>query len=51
MSQWMIKCATLFKPIIERLHKHLLKQCVIQADETKLAKRSGRLVISKNSTG
>ncbi len=36
MSQWMIKCATLFKPIIDKLHDHLLKQVVIQADETTL---------------
>ncbi len=36
MSEWMIKCATLFKPIIERLHEHLLQQPVIQADETPL---------------
>ena len=36
MSEWMIKCATLFKPIIERLHQVLLQQSVIQADETTL---------------
>ena len=36
MSEWMIKCATLFKPIIERLHEYLLQQSVIQADETTL---------------
>lgn len=36
MSEWMIKCSTLFKPIIEHLHQHLLKQPVVQADETTL---------------
>lgn len=36
MSEWMIKSATLFKPIIEHLHQHLLNQPVIQADETTL---------------
>jgi len=36
MSEWMIKCATLFKPIIAHLHQHLLKQPVVQADETTL---------------
>ncbi len=36
MSEWMIKSATLFKPIIEQLHQHLLKQPVVQADETTL---------------
>jgi transposase len=36
MSEWMIKCATLFKPIMAQLHQHLLKQTVIQADETTL---------------
>jgi len=36
MSEWMIKCSTLFKPIIEQLHQHLLKQPVVQADETTL---------------
>lgn len=36
MSEWMIKCATLFKPIIEYLHQHLLQQPVVQADETTL---------------
>jgi transposase len=36
MSEWMIKYATLFKPIIDILHKHLLQQSVVQADETAL---------------
>jgi transposase len=36
MSEWMIKTSTLFKPIVERLHQHLLKQPVVQADETTL---------------
>jgi transposase len=36
MSEWMIKTSTLFKPIIEHLHQYLLKQPVIQADETTL---------------
>lgn len=36
MSEWMIKSATLFKPIIEYLHEQLLQQAVIQADETTL---------------
>ncbi len=36
MSEWMIKCSTLFKPIIDYLHQELLKQPVIQADETTL---------------
>jgi transposase len=36
MSEWMIKSSTLFKPIIEQLHQHLLKQPVVQADETTL---------------
>ena len=36
MSEWMIKCATLFKPIIDVFHEHLLQQSVVQADETAL---------------
>ncbi len=36
MSTWMIKTSTLFKPIIEHLHQYLLKQPVVQADETTL---------------
>ena len=35
-SEWMIKCSILFKPIIEQLHQYLLKQPVVQADETTL---------------
>lgn len=34
MSDWIIKCASLFKPIYDRLHQILLEQRVIQADET-----------------
>ena len=36
MSEWMIKSSTLFKPIIDYLHQQLLKQPVVQADETTL---------------
>lgn len=36
MSEWMMKCAELFKPIIEQWHQQLLQQPVIQADETTL---------------
>lgn len=36
MSEWMMKSATLFKPIIDYLHHQLLQQAVIQADETTL---------------
>nr|WP_287413353.1 IS66 family transposase [Pseudodesulfovibrio sp.] len=36
MSEWMIKSSTLFKPIVNYLHQQLLKQTVIQADETTL---------------
>ncbi len=36
MSEWMIKSSTLFKPIVEYLHQQLIKQPVIQADETTL---------------
>jgi len=36
MSEWMMKSSSLFKPIIEQLHQHLLKQPVVQADETTL---------------
>ena len=36
MADWMLKCATLFKPIIEHWHHLLLQQAVIQADETPL---------------
>lgn len=34
MSDWIIKCSTLFKPIYDRLHQILLTHPVIQADET-----------------
>lgn len=33
-SEWVIKCSTLFKPIVDYLHQELLKQPAIQADET-----------------
>ena len=36
MSEWMMKSSTLFKPIIDYLHQQLLKQPVVQADETTL---------------
>ena len=36
MADWMIKCSTLFKPLIERLKAIQLEQPVIQADETTL---------------
>jgi transposase len=36
MSDWMKKCADALKPLYERLHQVLLKQSVIQADETTL---------------
>jgi len=36
MSEWMIKSSTLFKPVIDYLYQQLLKQPVIQADETTL---------------
>jgi len=36
MSEWVIKSSRLFEPIIEHLHQHLLKQPVVQADETTL---------------
>ncbi len=36
MSEWMIKSSTLFKPIVDYLHQQLLKQPVVQADETTL---------------
>lgn len=35
-SEWVIKCSTLFKPLVEYLHQQLLTQPVIQADETPL---------------
>ena len=36
MSEWMMKCSELFKPLYAQLQKHLLQQRVIQADETTL---------------
>jgi transposase len=36
MSEWMIKCSELFKPLYAQLQKTLLQQRVIQADETTL---------------
>jgi len=36
MSEWMMKCSELFKPLYEQLKKTLLQQYVIQADETTL---------------
>ena len=34
MADWVIHCASLFKPLYDRLHDVLLQQPVIQADET-----------------
>jgi transposase len=36
MSEWMMKCSELFKPLYEKLRETLLQQNVIQADETTL---------------
>ena len=36
MSEWMMKCSELFKPLYTQLQKTLLQQRVIQADETTL---------------
>lgn len=36
MSEWMIKSSALFKPIIDYLQQQLIKQRVVQADETTL---------------
>ena len=36
MADWIIRCAELFKPLYDQLHQHLLRQPVIQADETSL---------------
>ena len=36
MSEWMMKCSELFKPLYDKLQKILLQQNVIQADETTL---------------
>ena len=34
MSDWMLKSATLFEPLLERFKQALLKQAVVHADET-----------------
>jgi transposase len=36
MSDWMLKCSAALQPLYDRLHAILLKQSVIQADETTL---------------
>ena len=36
MSSWILKSATLLKPLYDRLHQRLLQQRIIQADETTL---------------
>ncbi len=36
MSEWMMKCSELFKPLYDKLQEILLQQSVIQADETTL---------------
>jgi len=36
MSEWMMKCSELFKPLYDKLQETLLQQDVIQADETTL---------------
>jgi transposase len=36
MSDWMMKCAELFKPLYDKLHELILEQPVIAADETTL---------------
>lgn len=36
MSSWMLRCAELLNPIVERLKQHLKEQPVIHADETTL---------------
>jgi transposase len=36
MSEWMMKCSELFKPLYDKLQENLLQQPVIQADETTL---------------
>ena len=36
LSDWIIHCAELFKPLHDRLHELILEQPVIQADETTL---------------
>ena len=34
MADWMIRCASLFKPLYDRLHEVLLQQPVLHGDET-----------------
>ncbi|QQQ64581.1 transposase [Pseudoalteromonas sp. GCY] len=34
MADWVIRCASLFKPLYDRLHEVLLQQPVLHADET-----------------
>lgn len=36
MADWIIKCARLLEPLVERWHELMLQQSVIQADETTL---------------
>ncbi|APE01659.1 hypothetical protein BM526_07260 [Alteromonas mediterranea] len=36
MADWIIRCVELFKPLYVQLHRHLLQQPVIAADETTL---------------
>jgi transposase len=36
LSNWVLKSAELFKPFYDRLHEHLLRQRILQADETPL---------------
>ncbi|WP_156509045.1 IS66 family transposase, partial [Oleiphilus sp. HI0132] len=36
MSSWLLKCTDLLKPLYDKLHETLLRQNVIQADETTL---------------
>lgn len=36
LTTWMIRCADIFKPVVERLKDMLLTQSVIHADETPL---------------
>ena len=36
MADWIVRCAELFNPLYDQLHQHLLKQPVIQADESTL---------------
>jgi transposase len=36
LSNWVLKSAELLKPFYGRLHEHLLRQTILQADETTL---------------